>query len=255
MSNDANQVGAVSGRPYELHADAISSAKKLLAGGSAWLNAGSGPCEDFRREVVDRNSEQSFPSSTAAVGLSLGLSVRPNLKSHFNSKVKLDWTDRKLLELIAEDSSRSYAVLSQLMNLSAPAVHERVKRLKRDGVVRSVHANLDGCKLGRTLLTFVFVVTENVAATRHLVALAALPEVEEIHSTVGDTAAILKVRSRDTEALEDLLAHIQSIDGVKATRSLIALTTLLERGPSPILLDDLSQGIGSARPQECQTGH
>ena len=253
MSNDANQVGAVSGRPHELHADAISSAKKLLAGGSAWLNAGSGPCEDFRREVVDRNSEQSFPSSTAAVGLGPKCEAKP--ESHFNSKVKLDWTDRKLLELIAEDSSRSYAVLSQLMNLSAPAVHERVKRLKRDGVVRSVHANLDGCKLGRTLLTFVFVVTENVAATRHLVALAALPEVEEIHSIVGDTAAILKVRSRDTKALEDLLAHIQSIDGVKATRSLIALTTLLERGPSPILLDDLSQGIGSARPQECQTGH
>ena len=38
---------------------------------------------------------------------------------------RLDETDRKLLGLLAEDSTRSYAELGRLLHLSAPAVHER----------------------------------------------------------------------------------------------------------------------------------
>ena len=149
------------------------------------------------------------------------------------SLVRLDRTDRILLGLLAEDSSRSYVNLGKLLNLSAPAVHERVKRLKRDGVIRSIQAKLDGCKIGRTLLTFVLVTTNSVASTRRLLELGALPSVEEIHTVAGDSAVMLKVRPRDTEALEELLAYIQAIEGVESTRSHIALSTYLERGPSP----------------------
>ncbi len=46
---------------------------------------------------------------------------------------ELDAIDRRILGALAEDASRSYAELSKIVNLSAPAVHDRVKRLKRDG--------------------------------------------------------------------------------------------------------------------------
>jgi predicted transcriptional regulator len=47
----------------------------------------------------------------------------------------LDATDRKLLALLAEDATRTYAELGRLLHLSAPALHECAKRLKHDGVV------------------------------------------------------------------------------------------------------------------------
>ncbi len=40
----------------------------------------------------------------------------------------LDDTDRKLLALLAEDATRTYAELGKLLFLSAPAVHERARR-------------------------------------------------------------------------------------------------------------------------------
>ena len=46
------------------------------------------------------------------------------------SPVDLDDRDRKLLGLLSEDASLSYAELGERISLSAPAVHERVKRLK-----------------------------------------------------------------------------------------------------------------------------
>lgn len=145
----------------------------------------------------------------------------------------LDKIDRKILGLLAEDASRSYAELSNLVNLSAPAIHDRVKRLKRDGVIKSTVAILDGCKLGRTLLTFLVVDTSSYSATRHLLAFAERPEVEELHTVAGDGCVLVKVRAADTESLENFLMEIQSLEGVRSVRSYIALSTFLERGPSP----------------------
>jgi Lrp/AsnC family transcriptional regulator, leucine-responsive regulatory protein len=155
------------------------------------------------------------------------------VRRRLHGPADLDSTDRRLLRLLAEDSSVSYAELGRLANLSPSAVHDRVKRLKRDGVIRSTRAKIDGCRVGRTLPTFVLVSTRNTSGTKRLLALSAIPDVEEIHTVSGDNAVMLKVRPRDTEALEDFLAYVRAIEGVEATRSYIVLSTYLEREPSP----------------------
>jgi Lrp/AsnC family leucine-responsive transcriptional regulator len=148
---------------------------------------------------------------------------------------KLDQVDRKILGLLAADSSRSYAELSEILHLSAPAVHDRVKRLKRDGIITATVAKIDGCKVGRTLLTFVLVNTKNVVSTKRLLTLNNLPEIEEIHTVTGDSCVMLKVRAHDTESLEELLNKVQDIEGVESTRSYVVLSTFVERGPDPHL--------------------
>lgn len=149
--------------------------------------------------------------------------------------VKLDDVDRKILGLLAADSSQSYAELSAILHLSAPSVHDRVKRLKRDGVIQATVAKIDGCKVGRTLLTFILVNTKNVVSTKRLLMLSSLPEIEEIHTVTGDSSVMLKVRAQSTERLEELLGKVQDIDGVDGTRSYVVLSTFVERGPDPRL--------------------
>ena len=144
---------------------------------------------------------------------------------------RLDETDRKLLGLLSEDSTRSYAELGRILHLSPPAVHERTKRLKQEGVIKATVALLDGAKIGRPLLAFVHVDTSSWAVTRQLLKLKELPEVEEIHTVTGESAMLLKVRTADTQGLEDLLERIHAIEGFKGTRSYIALSSYLERGP------------------------
>ena len=146
---------------------------------------------------------------------------------------ELDRIDRKILSALMEDSSRSYTELSSIVNLSAPAVHDRVKRLKRDGVIKKTVAVLDGCKLGRTLLSFLIIDTSSYNATRELLKFISRPEVEELHTVAGDGCVFIKVRANDTESLETFLMEIQSLEGVRSVRSYIALSTFLERGPSP----------------------
>lgn len=144
-----------------------------------------------------------------------------------------DAKDRTLLGLLAEDAGRSYADLGRLLHLSPPAVHERVKRLKRDGVIKGTVAVLDAEKIGKPLLAFVHVDTAGWGKSEQLMAMSKLPEVEEIHTVAGDTCVLLKIRTEGPQALEDILREIYDIKGVERTRSYIALSTVLERGVRP----------------------
>jgi len=112
-------------------------------------------------------------------------------------------------------------------------VHEQVKRLKLAALLKGIPATLDGAPHGRPLLPFLHVDTNNWSITQQVLGLAELNEVEEIHTITGKSAMLLKVRVRDTQALELLLARIHKIDGITNTTSDIALTSYLERGPLP----------------------
>ena len=63
-----------------------------------------------------------------------------------------------------------------------------------------------------------------------MISLGDFPEVEEIHSVAGDMCVIIKVRTANARALEDFLAQLYVLPGVRGTRSYVVLSTDLERG-------------------------
>jgi DNA-binding Lrp family transcriptional regulator len=145
----------------------------------------------------------------------------------------LDAFDRKILGILVGDANVSYADLGERIGLSAPAVHERVKRMRRTGVIRQTSAIIDPVAVGKPLTAFVHVDTQGWGKTAELLAVAELPEVEEVHSVAGDTCMLLKVRTENPHALEGLLARIYDVPGVITTRSYIVLSTYVERPVQP----------------------
>jgi DNA-binding Lrp family transcriptional regulator len=141
----------------------------------------------------------------------------------------LDAFDRKILGVLAANADVGYAELGQRVGLSAPSVHDRVKKLRASGCLRRTVALLDGPAIGKPLLAFVHVDTAGWGGTQELMTLAELPEVEEIHSVAGDTCMLVKVRCASSRALEALLARLYATPGVKSTRSYVVLSTYLER--------------------------
>jgi DNA-binding Lrp family transcriptional regulator len=154
---------------------------------------------------------------------------RDGIRQNDGIRRKLDDLDRKLLGVLVEDATLSYADLGERVGLSAPAVHERVKRLRRSGVIRRTAALVDPVAVGKPLLAFVHVDTSGWGKTQALLSIESHPEVEEVHSVAGDTCMLLKVRTEDTRALEGLLARLYATPGVVATRSYVVLSSYLER--------------------------
>jgi Lrp/AsnC family leucine-responsive transcriptional regulator len=143
---------------------------------------------------------------------------------------ELDQLDLQLLEALQRNARSTFADLGTLVGLKAPAVHERVKRLETRGYVRGYNAQVDGRRLGFELTAFVSVITAPERTYDDFTAqLAMLPEVLEMHSVAGDETFILKVATRSTNHLDDLLSRIKRISGIARTRTPIVLSTPFER--------------------------
>ncbi|MEQ5775783.1 Lrp/AsnC family transcriptional regulator [Thalassospira sp. NFXS8] len=141
----------------------------------------------------------------------------------------LDAFDRKILRSLVQDARLSYAETGEAAGLSAPAVHERVKRLRASGTLKGMQATLDGALVGKPFLAFVHVDANGWGKSQRMIRLQAFPEVEEMHSVAGDTCVILKVRTASAQAMEQFLSQLYVLPGVRGTKSYVVLSTYLER--------------------------
>ena len=141
----------------------------------------------------------------------------------------MDRFDRKILGALVKDARQTYAAIGKMIGLSAPAVHDRVKRLRAQNIIKDSAALLDGHAVGKPFLAFVMINTDLRGKAEQMRAIMNFPEVEEIHSVTGDACVIMKVRTANAQAMEELLERVYAIPGVTATKSYVALSTYLER--------------------------
>ncbi len=144
-------------------------------------------------------------------------------------KQVLDGFDRMILSELVENARQTYAEIGRKVNLSAPAVHDRVKRLRASGALKAVRADIDADAAGKPFLAFIHVDADGWGKSQRMMKLKAFPEVEEMHSVAGDTCVILKVRTRNAHAMEQFLSQLYVLPGVRGTKSYVVLSTYLER--------------------------
>ena len=155
----------------------------------------------------------------------------------------IDQTSRAILETLQSDARISNAEIARRVGLAPSAVFERIKKLEERGAVRGYNANIDPAAVDLGLLAFVLVRSdERGAARRTEAALVAMPEVQEVHHVAGEDCFMLKVRARDTTALNELLCdRIGTLEGVRSTKTTIVLRTAKETSNIPITSPELAQ--------------
>jgi Lrp/AsnC family leucine-responsive transcriptional regulator len=136
--------------------------------------------------------------------------------------------DRRIVTLLAGDGRMSFTDLARETGLSVSAVHQRVRRLEKRGVVRGYAAIIDYDAIGLPLTAFVSIKPIDPAAPDDAPErLAHLSAIEACHSVAGDESYILKVRVASPVALEELLQQIRASANV-STRTTVVLSTPYE---------------------------
>ena len=139
--------------------------------------------------------------------------------------------DREIVRLLAHDGRRSFTDLAKDTGLSVSAVHQRVRRLEKRGVIRGYSANVNADEIGLPLTAFVSIKPIDPAAPDDAPdRLTHLAAIEACHSVAGDESYILKVRVQDPGALEVLLQEIRAAANV-STRTTVVLSTPYEGRP------------------------
>ncbi len=143
---------------------------------------------------------------------------------------EFDATDRAILELLQEDCKQPLAATGQKVGLKAPAVLERIHKLEEAGAITGYVALLDARRLGKDVTAFIGVSTDHPRAIGGLERqVAAIADVLECHHVTGAHTLMLKVKTHDTETLEELIESIRSLAGVERTETMVVLSTYTEQ--------------------------
>lgn len=141
----------------------------------------------------------------------------------------MDAFDNKILKLLVQNSRISGADIARKVNLSLPAVTERLRKLAKSGVIDKYTVQLNRHQLQLHLLAFINVWVDHTKASPAKEQLIALDEVLECHHVAGDCDLLLKVLVKDTAALEDLLVKkIKHVKAVTRTSTTIILNSYKE---------------------------
>ena len=141
----------------------------------------------------------------------------------------MDDTDRALLTALTADARVSVATLARRLRLARSTVQARLERLERSGAIAGYTVRLgEGARPDRIRAT-VLLSIEPRSQTPTVARLKALAEVERVHTTSGRFDLLVGVAAGSTAALDAVLDAIGAIPGVRATESLIHLSTKLDR--------------------------
>jgi Lrp/AsnC family transcriptional regulator, leucine-responsive regulatory protein len=143
----------------------------------------------------------------------------------------LDARDLDIVTALQEDARATYADVGARVGLSASAVHDRVRKLEQLGVIRGYTAVIAPESVGLMVTALIDVRPIDASQPDDVPErIAGFSEVEDCYSVAGEASYVLKVRTRATTDLEDLIRRLRETAGV-ATRTTIALSIPFEGRP------------------------
>jgi Lrp/AsnC family leucine-responsive transcriptional regulator len=117
----------------------------------------------------------------------------------------LDDINRRLLAELQADARLTIAELGRRINLSAPAVAERIQRLERAGIIAGYRAVIEPKAIGFPICVIVRIRPTTRQLHRIPEVARELPEVVECHRITGEDCYFVKLHLRSMDDLEPIL--------------------------------------------------
>lgn len=121
----------------------------------------------------------------------------------------MDTTDLKIIDHLKSHGRATIKEISSMVNLTSPAVTERIKRLEENGVIKGYQAEIDYAKLGKNIQAFVEVDVEPKKYENFCTFCKNNPQILSHFHIIGPHNAMLHVAVTGSEELSRLLSEIQ----------------------------------------------
>jgi len=128
----------------------------------------------------------------------------------------LDEIDARILELLEEDSRRSFTEVAEKLKVSESAIRKRVSALQRMGVIKKFTIKVDHVKMGMNTVAIVGIDVDSAKMLEIAQGLCDLKEVKCVATSSGDHMIMLEIWARNGKELNKLISErIGKIEGVK----------------------------------------
>ncbi|OWW00236.1 Lrp/AsnC family transcriptional regulator [Rhizobium sp. R693] len=143
------------------------------------------------------------------------------------TRIALDDFDRKILAILQKDNLTPQRAIGEAVNLSAPAVQRRIKKMTEAGVIQANVAVVDPAALGHPITIFVEV--EVISETADQIdnakrEFAATPEIQQCYYVTGEADFVLLIVVANMAAYEALTKRLFfGNNNVKRFRTFVAM--------------------------------
>ena len=141
------------------------------------------------------------------------------------SKMDLDKKDLTILEHLKKNSKYTTQEISKLTSIPITTVHNRIKKLETNGVIRNYSLSINYNKLDKFINSILLIRVNSIGDQEEICArLTKLEQVYGAYIVTGDDDIILHVRVQNVEDLHNLIMdEVRGIKGVQNTKTLIIL--------------------------------
>ncbi|MFH0836243.1 MAG: Lrp/AsnC family transcriptional regulator [Candidatus Micrarchaeota archaeon] len=140
-----------------------------------------------------------------------------------------DW---RIIECLKENSRQSTADISRKTKIPRATVHERIEKMKKEGIIDKFTVKLDCDKIGMHATSIILVAYGgDVPGRERKMAeeFAKHPEVRDVHVVAGEWDFVLKVKGRTPQEIgKFILEKIRLVEGVGKTVTMPAWESLKE---------------------------
>ncbi|ELP1296901.1 Lrp/AsnC family transcriptional regulator [Pseudomonas aeruginosa] len=155
----------------------------------------------------------------------------------------MDKYDRALLAALIDNGRLTFAELARRINLSPPAVADRVAKLEAEGVITGYHASVNLAKLGLPIECVIELRITAKDCQSVLDELARIPQLTLCHRITGDACVLMKAAVASMPELQDLIDRLMKF-GISKT-SMILSTPFADRQPASLRGQDGNGGCAA----------
>lgn len=142
----------------------------------------------------------------------------------------MDSTDINILNLLQKDSSATLRSLGQAVNLSPPAVGDRLEKLKKCGIIDHYTIEVNRDKMDYHVIGYILAAPRPEKYGAFCKFCEKNPIIIEHHHLTGEFNAMLRFAATNTRELDKLLDHLKEYGD---TRTSVELKVYFNRKDFP----------------------
>ena len=148
-----------------------------------------------------------------------------------NNGSELDDLNISILRLLRENARMTYQEMSRKIGVADATIQHRLKRLMEKGALKFT-IFVDPYASGYQVLAVMLVQTDTEKHDEAKRALAALPEITEVYTVLGEYDLLIKVWAKSLEEINGLINEkIRTIDGIEELMEIVVVERMKEEGP------------------------
>ncbi|MBD3311846.1 winged helix-turn-helix transcriptional regulator [archaeon] len=143
---------------------------------------------------------------------------------------QLSEQDKKIVSLLRANSRASYKQIAKKVGVSITTVHNTIKRLKKNGVIKKFSVKMHSSKIGYDLTVVIGLMLKQGYLREVEERLVAHSNVCQVFVVTGEYDLIVVAKFKNTKALQEFIRDfLQKMTGTERTNTSVVLTTVKER--------------------------